>query len=400
MSKQLKQIFSLFVSVVMIFSMFAGINLSVSAENDILNYLTWEINDGEVTITGCDPLSISGDIVDIVIPDTIEGYPVTAIGDYAFNSCYKLTSIDIPDSVRTIGIGAFKDCWALTSISIPDGVKEISMWMFAYCRKLTNIDIPDSVTVIGFEAFFHCENLKNIELPENLTTLGGDAFSCCFRLESLIIPDGIDEIADSLFYYCISLKTVAIPEGVKSISAFGHCYSLEQISLPASLNKGEIFGCNKMTDCYVYNPETELRGIGYTDYELLVDFDEFVDRLDDIFDRYDHQEEIKKIMVEYPEPQKCENLTIHGYDGSTAEIYAKEHGFKFESLGQYEPPVEEEPEVPDVPETPEVPEIPETPENPEENKPENDFFGMIREIFERIVDFFKQIFDVFKSIFA
>ena len=393
MRKKTKQSFSMLISVAMIFSMFAGINLSVSAENDILDYLEWEIIDGEVTITGCDR-TISGDVV---IPDTIEDYPVTTIGDYAFCDCNKLTSIDISDSVRTIGVGAFRDCWALTSISIPDGVKEISRWMVAYCRNLTNIDIPDSVTVIGDEAFMHCEKLKNIELPENLTTLVDGAFSCCFRLESLIIPDGIDKIGVSLFYYCLSLKTVTIPESVKSImhTAFQNCYSLEQISLPENLdyNEGGFFGCNKMTDCYVYNPEISLNGVGYTNYELLVDFDEFVDKFDDIFDRIDYQEEIKKIMVEYTEPQKCENLVIHGYDGSTAEIYAKEHGFKFESLGQYEPPVEEEPEVP------EIPDVPETPEKPEENKPENDFFGMLREFFEKIVNFFKRIFETFKNLF-
>ena len=42
--------------------------------------LTYEVSDGEATITGCDN-SISGDIV---IPDTIDGYPVTSIGDYTF----------------------------------------------------------------------------------------------------------------------------------------------------------------------------------------------------------------------------------------------------------------------------------------------------------------------------
>ena len=111
MSKQLKQIFSLFVSVVMFFSMFAGINLSVSAEDDILDYLTWEINNGEVTITDCDE-SISGDIV---IPDTIVGYPVTAIGEEAFIYCV-FKSINIPNTVESIGSGALGGCYNLEEI--------------------------------------------------------------------------------------------------------------------------------------------------------------------------------------------------------------------------------------------------------------------------------------------
>lgn len=65
-----KKTISVVMSILMIMSVFAGLEISSVAEDDILNYLTYEINDGEVTITGCDT-SISGDVV---IPDTIEGY--------------------------------------------------------------------------------------------------------------------------------------------------------------------------------------------------------------------------------------------------------------------------------------------------------------------------------------
>ncbi len=89
--------------------------VTVIAEDDVLSYLTYEITDGEVTITDCDQ-SISGDVV---IPDTIEGYPVTIIGDYAFYNCTSLTDVYYSGSETdwaNISIDDYKDC--LTSATI------------------------------------------------------------------------------------------------------------------------------------------------------------------------------------------------------------------------------------------------------------------------------------------
>ena len=66
---------------------------------------------------------------------------VTSIGDGAFSSCYKLTSIDIPVSVTSIGEGAFWNCSGLTSITIPDSVTSIGDGAFFDCSSLTNITI-------------------------------------------------------------------------------------------------------------------------------------------------------------------------------------------------------------------------------------------------------------------
>ena len=91
-------------------------------------------------------------------------YPVTNIGDYAFNSCGGLTEIVIPNSVTSIGDEAFMHCRSLTRVTFGENsqLTSIGRSAFSFCDKLTEIEIPDSVTSIGERAFAHCGNLTSI----------------------------------------------------------------------------------------------------------------------------------------------------------------------------------------------------------------------------------------------
>ena len=75
----------------------------------------YEVDDGKVTIT-----DYTGAGGDVVVPDTIDGRPVTCIGDNAFCYCTGLTSITLPEGCTTIGYYAFSGCTNLTSITLPD----------------------------------------------------------------------------------------------------------------------------------------------------------------------------------------------------------------------------------------------------------------------------------------
>jgi len=132
--------------------------------NDILSILDprfYDIADGQVAITCYDEFAKGK----LVIPDEIEGLPVTSIKELAFFDCGSLRSIIIPEGVTSIGDSAFSCCTMLNSITIPDSVTSIEDRAFCDCSSLTSITIPEGVTSIGDGAFSGCYSLESIVVP-------------------------------------------------------------------------------------------------------------------------------------------------------------------------------------------------------------------------------------------
>ncbi len=159
---------------------------------------------------------------------------ITSISRYAFQNCYSLTSITIPEGVTSIFNSTFNSCYSLVSITIPEGVTSILDDAFNSCYSLTSITIPEGVTSISRYAFQNCYSLTSITIPEGVTSIAGFAFYSCYSLVSIIISDGVTSILDNAFNSCYSLVSITIPEGVTSISsyAFQNCYSLTSITIP------------------------------------------------------------------------------------------------------------------------------------------------------------------------
>ena len=127
--------------------------LSIVSFNMIHADVTWKLsNDGTLTISGTNMpdyyssysskapwLSQKDKIKKVVINNG-----VTNIGGGAFYECSNLTSISIPNSVKSIEIRAFWEC-GLTSVTLPNSVTSIEASAFSGCTALTSVTIPNSV---------------------------------------------------------------------------------------------------------------------------------------------------------------------------------------------------------------------------------------------------------------
>lgn len=245
---------------------------SYSPEIYIVDGIRYLISNGEAIAVYFDKSTKT-----VVVPETIEGYPVTEIkkafyecrslteiklpenlrkiGDYSFFYCDKLTSIEIPDGVNFIGESAFGRCSSLVNVKLPESLVSVSAWTFSSCDLLPGIEIPDNVTHIGEHAFSYCYELSDVKIPDSVVVIGENAFSDCYKLKTIKLPKGITEISDYLFSCCTALTEIEIPDSVVSIGreAFVGCYALLNIKLPDSLkNIGTVaFGRNIASETIV-----------------------------------------------------------------------------------------------------------------------------------------------------
>lgn len=203
----------------------------------------------------------------VVIPEYVEyegvTFSVTSIGSSAFDNCWGLTSITIPNSVTSIGNSAFEDCCGLTSITIPNSLTSIEECAFLNCSSLTSITIPNSVISIGSFAFAYCSDLTSLTIPNSVTSIGSGAFSCCYSLASLTIPNSVTFIEYDTFYNCSSLTSIVIPYSIICIrnGAFRGCSSLTSITIPNSVTSIEydtFYGCSSLTSIAIPNSVTSI----------------------------------------------------------------------------------------------------------------------------------------------
>jgi hypothetical protein len=92
----------------------------------------------------------------IVIPDWIDGLPVTTIAPGTFDNAagYALTNIVLGTNLTSIGEYAFAACVNLTSVTIPAGVTNLGSGAFDYCINLKSVYFQGNAPSAGSDVFF------------------------------------------------------------------------------------------------------------------------------------------------------------------------------------------------------------------------------------------------------
>jgi hypothetical protein len=121
---------------------------------------------------------------DVVIPATIGGKRITAIGEKAFEKA-DLTSVTIPMGITSIGESAFAD------------------------NKITSLTLPGTVRTIGDRAFQN-NPLAAIVLPEGVETVGENSFGGT-KCTSVSLPSTLISISKPSGYNGDSFDTSANP---------------------------------------------------------------------------------------------------------------------------------------------------------------------------------------------
>ena len=122
---------------------------------------------------------------DLVVPEKIDGYDVTAIGDMAFYQCNGFTGkLVIPDAVTEIGIGAFMQCSGLTgTLNLPKNLKSIDAYAFIGDSKLSgSLILPDGLVSIDTRIAYSVTNPESVASP---------FYDCTGLTGTLHIPDGL-----------------------------------------------------------------------------------------------------------------------------------------------------------------------------------------------------------------
>ena len=208
----------------------------------------------EYYVAGFSPEGLTGDQLNIKIPATYMGLPVTRIGGGVFQSS-KITGVEIPASIIEIDESAFDNCSALQYVTIEEGsqLKKIGSNAFSNCPSLTEFTIPASVTTIGGFAFSDCKNLEKLTFEEgiNISVIP----SCMARytaITSISIPASVQEIQNEAFYGCESLASInfAADGALTTIGSqsFAGCTGVASLTLPTSLTNME---SNAFSNCQI-----------------------------------------------------------------------------------------------------------------------------------------------------
>ena len=181
-----------------------------------LNSSNWqyEIQSGKVVLT-----KYIGSDVNAVIPDTLGGYPVTAIGSSCFENNTTLKTVKMSQQITSIGDKAFYGCSALKELTLPASLTSIgsqACFNLTALEKLTWNTPTLSITRANNTFAYMGKNTTNgttVEFGYDCLSIPQDAFynqsnTYAPNIGKIIVGENVTSIGNNAFRELANLKTV------------------------------------------------------------------------------------------------------------------------------------------------------------------------------------------------
>lgn len=174
----------------------------------------------------------------------------------------KIKKVVIENGAETVGDKAFSELNALTSVELPESLRSVGDYAFCNDENLSEItNISPDLKIIGSYAFENMAWLISMRDTDPLVIVNDvliDGTSCTGEVK---IPAGTKIISSYAFYGNADITSVNIPDGVRDIRqrAFENCTSLTKIVIPKTVNfifSDAFNGCTKDLTIYGYEPST------------------------------------------------------------------------------------------------------------------------------------------------
>lgn len=181
---------------------------------------------------------------------------ITTLGSEVFADCVSIETITIPASIKQIPNNLFNKCTGLKSVTMAPDVTALGQYVFNGCTKLTEIKYHGSQPT-GAPA--PAESQGNVvTLPSALTEIGNYCFDKCTSITGFNLPEGLIKIGSYAFADNKSLTEIELPGTVTDIGSY--CFratGLTKLVIPASVNN---FGTYLAQNCtgivfYICNPK-------------------------------------------------------------------------------------------------------------------------------------------------
>ena len=273
--------------------------------------------------------------MDVIIPEKVEGLPVTAIHDEAFSDCEYMRSIELPDALQTIGDFAFSDS-GLESIKIGKNLKEIGKGVFRRARvkeialdsSNMNFSLDDGAlfTADGERLVYYAAESEEYAIPEGTVDISY-AFYKNWELKKLSVPASVEDSSYAC-EDCMFLKELDLAEGLQYIDeyAFTRTVDLKTVTFPESLLEiGDYaFGEGCLSSVTFLSKNTVIAP------SMLWRIDED----ETLKDKYDDSPSMLAAYQQYM--LNFIGGVVYGYSESTAREFASGNQYQFNSLDALE----------------------------------------------------------------